>query len=161
MLAERLPPRRENHLCGFQVASISCFAAFSAAFTASSDSGNADRVDPASLPSGMRSFLGHVSTYGSAPLKQTTDLAYHRSNQSAEIAIQVYEVDEGQVSDIGRRASKQERSFAETMAICSYHTMVCSSVEAISIRLLVREKRDFFKFCVGVEDMRTIGTMSL
>ena len=80
------------------------------AFTASSDSGNADRVDPARLPSGMRSFLGHVSTYGSAPLKQTMDLAYYRSNQSAEIAIQVYEVDEGQVSDIGRRASKPARA---------------------------------------------------
>ena len=42
--------------------------------------------------------------------------------------------------------------------------MVCSSVEAISIRFLVREKLEknssFFKFCVGVEDMRTIWTMS-
>ena len=26
------------------------------------------------------------------------------------------------------------------MAICSYHSMVCSSVEVISIRLFVREK---------------------
>ena len=54
MLSERLPPRLENHLCGFQVASISCFAASpldETAFTASSDSGNADRVDPARLPS--------------------------------------------------------------------------------------------------------------
>ena len=93
MLAERLPPRLENHLYAF----ISCFAASppdETAFTASSDPGNADRVDPARLPSGMRSFLGHVNTYGSAPLKQTTDLAY----QSAEIAIQGYEVDEGQIS---------------------------------------------------------------
>ena len=105
MLAERLPPRLENHLCGFPVASmISCFAASppdETAFTASSDPGNANRVDPARLASGMRSFLGHVNTYGSAPLKQTTDLAYYRSNQSAEIAIKGYEVDEGQVSDIG------------------------------------------------------------
>ena len=110
MLAERLPPRLENHLCGFQVASISCFAASpldETAFTASNDPGNVDRVDPARLPSGMRSFLGHVNTYGSAPLKQTTDLAYYRS---AEIAIQGYEVDEGQVSDIGRHASKPARA---------------------------------------------------
>ena len=111
--AQFLTGRLPAHLCGFQVSSISCFAASpldETAFTASSDSGNADRVDPARLPSGMRSFLGHVSTYGSAPLKQTTNLAYYRSNQSAEIAIQVYEVDEGQVSDIGRRATRSVRS---------------------------------------------------
>ena len=113
MLVERLPPHLENHLWSFQVASTSCFAASpldETAFTALSDSGNAGRVDPARLPSGMRSFLGHVNTYGSAPPKQTTDLAYYCSNQSAEIAIQVYEVDEGQVSDIGRHASKPARA---------------------------------------------------
>ena len=58
----------------------------------------------------MMSFLGHVNTYGSAPLKQTTDLAYYRSNQSAEIANKGYEVDEGQVSDIGRHASNPARA---------------------------------------------------
>ena len=110
MLAERLPPCLENHPCGFQVASISCFAASplgETAFMALSDSGNADRVDPAHLRSGKRSFLGHVNTYGSAPLKQTTDLAYYRSNQSAEIAIQGYEVDEGQVSNRSVRLLKR------------------------------------------------------
>ena len=48
---------------------------------ASSESHNADRVDPGRLPSGMTSFLGHVHTYGSASLKQNTDLAYYGSNQ--------------------------------------------------------------------------------
>ena len=32
-------------------------------FTASNDPGNVDRVDPARLPSGMMSFLGHVNTW--------------------------------------------------------------------------------------------------
>ena len=49
-------------------------------------------------------------------------------------------------------------SFAEMMAVSRYHTMVCLSVEAISIRLPVREKH---KFCVDVEDMRTIWTVPL
>ena len=64
----------------------------------------------------MRSFLGHVHIYGSAALKQNTDLAYYRSNQPIEIAIQGYRLDEGQVSDIGRvnRPAKKGRSF-ETM----------------------------------------------
>ena len=79
-------------------------------FTASNDPGNVDRVDPARLPSGSMSFLGHVNTYGSAPLKQISDLAYYCSNQSAEIAIQGYEVDEGQVSVIGCHASKPART---------------------------------------------------
>ena len=48
----------------------------------------------------------HTYMYGSASLKQTTDLAYYCSNQSVEIAIQGYKVAEGQVSDIGRHASK-------------------------------------------------------
>ena len=102
---------------------------------ASSDSGNADRVDPTRLRSGKRSFLGHVNTYGSAPLKQTTDLAYYHSNQSAEIAIQGCEVD---ASDIGRHASKPARAnIYRSVRSLKYHTM---SVEVISIRLLVREK---------------------
>ena len=41
-----------------------------------------------------------MHTYRSASLKQTTDLAYYHSNQSVEIAIQGYKVNEGQVSDI-------------------------------------------------------------
>ena len=75
MLAERLLPRLENHLCGFQVASISCFAASpldETAFKASSDSGNADRVDPARLPiSRSREHIRKCSTeadYGSGIL---------------------------------------------------------------------------------------------
>ena len=50
--------------------------------TVSSDSDNAARLDPGRLPSGMRSFLGHVHIYGSALLKQNTDLTYC-SNRSA------------------------------------------------------------------------------
>ena len=37
--------------------------------TASINSDNEDQVDAGSLPSGMRSFLGHVRTYGSTVLK--------------------------------------------------------------------------------------------
>ena len=54
----------------------------------------------------MSSFLGHVHGYGSASLKQNTDLGCYCSNQSVEIAIQGYIVDEGQVSDIRRHASR-------------------------------------------------------
>ena len=39
------------------------------ASTSTSYSDNAARVDPCSLPSGLRSFLGHVNTYRSAVLK--------------------------------------------------------------------------------------------
>ena len=38
---------------------------------------------------------------GNAALKQNTDLAYYYSNESVEIAIQVYRLNEGQVSDTG------------------------------------------------------------
>ena len=47
MIAERLPPRLETHLGGFQLASSSCFTTYpldETASTASSDSDNADRV---------------------------------------------------------------------------------------------------------------------
>ena len=79
-----------NHLCGFQLASSSCFMAYpvdKTASTALSDSDNADRVDPGCLPSGMSSFLGHMHAYRSASLKHNMDLAYYCSNQSVEIAI--------------------------------------------------------------------------
>ena len=101
---EHLPPHLEN-----QLASSSCFTAYSlgeTASTASSDSDNADPVDTGRLPSGRRSFLGHVHTYESASLKQTMGLAYYYSNQSVEIVIQGYKVDEAQASDIGCQASK-------------------------------------------------------
>ena len=45
-------------------------------------------------------------TYGSSTLKKNTDLAYYRSNQSFQIAIQGYNLDEGKASDIGCHASK-------------------------------------------------------
>ena len=70
------------------------------ASTALSDLGNADQVDPGHFPSGMRSFLGHMHTYGSASLKQNTDLTCYCLTQSVEIAIHCYKVDKGQVSDI-------------------------------------------------------------
>ena len=38
--------------------------------------------------------------------KQNMDLAYYCLNESVEIAIQGYKLGEGQVSDIGRHASK-------------------------------------------------------
>ena len=41
----------------------------------------------------MSSFLGHVHGYGSASLKQNTDLACYCSNQSIKIAIQGYIVE--------------------------------------------------------------------
>ena len=47
MIAERLPPRLETHLCGFQLASSSCFTTYpldETVSTAPSDSDNADRV---------------------------------------------------------------------------------------------------------------------
>ena len=47
--------------------------------TALSDLDNADRVDPGSLPSGMKSILGHVHTYQSAVVKMNMDLAYYTS----------------------------------------------------------------------------------
>ena len=49
---------------------------------------------------GMSSFLGHMHAYGSALLNQNTDLACYCSNNSVEITIQGYKVDEGQVSDV-------------------------------------------------------------
>ena len=64
------------------------------------------RVNPGHLPNVMRPLLGHMHTYRSASLKQNTDLAYYCSTQLVEIAIQGYKIDEGQVSDIGRHASK-------------------------------------------------------
>ena len=73
---------------------------------ASSNSDKADRVDPGSLPSGMRSFLGHVHTQGSAMLKQNMDLVYYQSNQLVKIAIQGYRPDKRQASDISRHESK-------------------------------------------------------
>ena len=54
------------------VAFNSCFRAYLPDETmsmASSDLDNADLVDPGSLPSGMRSFLGHVHIRGNAVLK--------------------------------------------------------------------------------------------
>ena len=57
-----------------------------------SDLDNAVRVDPRDLPSGMRSFLGHVHTYRSAALKLNRDLAYYCSNQLVEITIQCYKL---------------------------------------------------------------------
>ena len=35
---------------------------------------------------------------------------------------------------------RKGRSFADTMGICLVQTMVCSSIEAISMRFVVREK---------------------
>ena len=59
-----------------------------------------------------------------------------------EIAtIQAHSLDLGQVSDICRHATREERgerSFAGTIEISRYRTMVCLSVETISIRLVVR-----------------------
>ena len=107
------PATPRNHLCGFQLASSSCFTAYpldETASTALSDSDNADQVDPGRLPSGMSAFLGHVRAYGSASLKQNADLAYYCSNQSVEIAIQGYIVDEGHNSDIRRHASRPARA---------------------------------------------------
>ena len=106
--------------------------------TAWSDLDNAGR-----LPSSMSSFLGHVHRYRSALLKQNTDLAYYCSNQSVEIDIQGCMVDEGQVSDIRCHASRPARAgrgISLLMPIFWYRSMVCSSVEVISIRFLVREK---------------------
>ena len=64
----------------------------------------------------MTSFLGHVHTYGSALLKQNTDLVYYRSILSVDITIQGYKVEEGQVSDIGRHASKPAHA---SRGVCS------------------------------------------
>ena len=71
---------------------------------------NINEVDPGSLPSGVRSFLGHMHTYRSAALKQNTNLAYYRSNQLVKNAIQSYKLDEGQVSEIGHHAMKLTRA---------------------------------------------------
>ena len=92
------------------MASSSCFTAYpldETASTASSDSDNADVVDPGGLPGGMRSFLGQV--HGSASLKKNTDLVYYRSTLSIKIFFQGYKLDEGHVSDICRHASKLVR----------------------------------------------------
>ena len=55
MFVERLLPCLENHLCGFQLVSSSCFTAYAldeTVFMAWSDSDNADRLDPGRLPRG-------------------------------------------------------------------------------------------------------------
>ena len=73
MLMEHLPPCLETIF----MASSGCFTSYpwdETVSTPSSDSDNVDRVDPGSLPSGMRSFLGHVYTYGSVALKQNTQI---------------------------------------------------------------------------------------
>ena len=91
----------------------------------------------------MSSFLGHVDGYGSVSLKQNTDLACYCSNQSVEIAIQGYVVKEGQVSDIRRHASRPPSASrgVHLLKRCQYlSTLLCSSVEAISIRFLLRQK---------------------
>ena len=68
-----------------------------------------------------------------------------------------------QVSDIGRHTSKsiraqKGRSFAETMAISRYRTMVCSSVEAITIRLLSRKRTSFVKFSTSISSRGSHST---
>ena len=136
-LVECLLPHLENHLCGFQC----WFKAYLLDETASmaiEDSGNADRVDPGCLPSGMSSFLGHVQAYGSASPKQNTDLAYYCSNQSVEIAIHSYRVDEGPVSDICCHTSRLARASMGIRLLkqCQYLSTVLwyvPSVEVISI----------------------------
>ena len=106
MIAERLPPRLETHLCVFQLASSSCFTTYPLRLRH-----RAIRMSRSGrFPSGMSSFLGHVHGYGSASLKQNTDLACYCSNQSIEIAIQGYIVEEGQVSDIRRHTSRPARA---------------------------------------------------
>ena len=68
-----LPPFLENHLYGFQQL-FYCLSPDETASRASNNSDNADQVDPGCLPSGMRSFLGHVHTYNTE--------AEHSSSQS-------------------------------------------------------------------------------
>ena len=70
------PRHEEPCLEAIFVAFSSCFTAYPLDETALGDSVNADRVDPGGLPSGKRSFLGHVHMYRSAALKQNMDLAY-------------------------------------------------------------------------------------
>ena len=106
LIAERLHPRQEIHLCGFQLAFSSCFTAYpldDTTSTASSDSDNAARVDKDDCQVVCRHFWV-TCTYTS--LKQNTDQQCYCSNQSLKIAIQGYIVNEGQVSDFRRHTSR-------------------------------------------------------
>ena len=70
-------------------------------------------------------------------LKLNSDLVYYCLSQLVEIAIQSYKLDEGRflmsVVTQGVCPTQKGCLFAETMAISWYCTMVCSSVEVISI----------------------------
>ena len=112
MIAERLPLLLETHLCGFQSASSSWFTAYPVASTAWSDSDNTDLVDQDVCQVGSRHFwITCTDTEVLRLIKQNTDLACYCSRQSIEITIQDYIVDEGQVSDIHRHASRPARAF--------------------------------------------------
>ena len=82
----------------------------------------------------MRPFLGHMHTYGSAALKQDVDLVYYCSSQSVEITIiRATDLVKNRFQISVNRPMQTGHLFAEMMAISQYHTMVCLSVEVISI----------------------------
>ena len=110
-----------------------------------------------------------MHTYGSALLKQNKGLAYYYSNKLVEIAIQGYKVDEGQVSDISLHTSKPARAtgYIRLLKQWQYLGIVLWYVQAYkrsqfdcSLERNLKNS-NFFKFCPGVQDMRTTCTMSL
>ena len=122
---------------------VSCFTAYpldETASTASSNSDNADRVDQDICQVVCRFWVTCMDT---EVLRYVSDIFLlkpvgydHYSGLHSRRRTGFRHPSPRKQTGL----RKYGRSFTEMMPISRYHTMVCSSVEAISIRFLVREK---------------------